>query len=229
MIVNIKDTVVHAFRNRMEFIDFISEKKAILVAINAEKILNDDLRLKKIINENIGYPDGIGAVMALRQKGYEAVRIPGAEFWLEVIEKSYHSKTFYFIGSSQEIIQKTVDKLDKQFPGIDIVGYRNGYIDQDGKEELKELLLKSKPDIIFVAQGSPRQEYLMDDLIRVHPALYMGLGGSFDVYTEVKTRAPEIFIRYNLEWLYRLLKEPTRLGRQIKLIKFLYLFIMKIL
>jgi len=88
---------------------------------------------------------------------------------------------------------------------------------------LKETLVTLKPDVIFVAQGSPRQEFLMDELIKIHPALYMGLGGSFDIYGGDKKRAPKLFLDFHLEWLYRLLKEPTRVGRQIIYIKFMIL------
>ena len=80
--------------------------------------------------------------------------------------------------------------------------------------------IKKKPDVIFIAMGSPKQEFLMRDFLKKYNALYMGLGGSFDVYSGVKKRAPKIFINLGLEWLYRLLKEPTRFSRQTSLVKF---------
>ncbi|MCK9453315.1 MAG: WecB/TagA/CpsF family glycosyltransferase, partial [Bacteroidales bacterium] len=206
---------IHAFGSKEEFLDQIRDEKKILIAMNAEKILKDDERLREIVNRNIGYPDGIGAVMALRKKGLDAVKIPGAEFWLDIIERFRNEKSFYLVGSTQEVIERTVDKLREQFPGVNIVGYQNGYIGE--KEELKQTLIEIKPDVVFVAQGSPRQEFLMDELMEVHPALYMGLGGSFDVYCGLKKRAPKIFINLGLEWFYRLLKEPTRIGRQMVL------------
>ena len=112
-------------------------------------------------------------------------------------------------------------KLKEEFPGIQIKGYRDGFFKDGDKDKLIVELQNKKPDIVFVAQGSPRQEWLMSDLIDQHPALYMGLGGSFDVYTGLKKRAPKFYQRLGLEWFYRLLKEPTRFSRQISLQKFL--------
>lgn len=214
---------VQSFKSKKEFLEIIKNKKNILVAINAEKILKKDDRLRKIINDNIGYPDGVGAVMALKQKGLDAIKIPGSEFWLDIINKYQQEKSFYFIGTTQEVIENTVKKLKKEYPNINILGYQNGFINNEEKIELKEKLKDLKPDVVFVAQGTPRQEFLMDELIKVHPALYMGLGGSFDIYGGTKKRAPKIFLDLHCEWLYRLLKEPTRISRQIVLIKFLIL------
>lgn len=221
--VKLRDIETYAFPNREVFLDYIEDKNKILVAINAEKILKDEPKLYNIINENIGYSDGVGAVMALKQKGLDAVKIPGVEFWLDIVNRFYKEKTFYLLGSSQEVIDSTVAKLQNEFQGIKLLGYRNGYLDATEKDELKNILIEKKPDIVFIAQGSPRQEYLMDELIKVHPALYMGLGGSFDIYCGMKKRAPKFFLRWHIEWLYRLIKEPTRIGRQLVLVKFLFL------
>lgn len=214
---------INSFKSKDEFLELIKNEKNILVAINAEKILKKDEQLKSIINNNIGYPDGIGAVMALKQKGLNAVKIPGSEFWLDIINKFQNKKSFYFVGSTQEVIDNTVKKLKNEFPDINILGHRDGFINENQKEELKQTLTELKPDVVFVAQGSPRQEFLMNELIAIHPALYMGLGGSFDIYGGDKKRAPKIFLDLHLEWLYRLLKEPTRFGRQLVLAKFLIL------
>lgn len=217
----------YAFSSREVFLDFIKDKQKLLIAVNAIKILNEDNKLHYIINDNIAYADGAGAVMALKQKGLEAIKISGAEFWLDIVNRFYKDKSFYLFGASQEAIDKTAAKLKSEYPTINIVGYRNGFLKNGDKEKLIKDLTEKKPDIVFVAQGSPRQEYLMDELINIHPALYMGLGGSFDVYCGLKQRAPEFFLKSNLEWLYRLLKEPTRFKRQFILIKFIVLLKLK--
>jgi len=214
---------INSFISKDQFLDYINDKKNILVAINAEKILKEDIRLKNIINENIGYPDGVGAVMALKQKGLNATKIPGSEFWLDIINKYQNEKSFYLIGTTTEVIENTVKKLKQEYPNINILGYQNGFINESQKIALKEKLKDLKPDVVFVAQGSPRQEFLMDELIKIHPALYMGLGGSFDIYGGDKKRAPKLFLDLHCEWLYRLIKEPTRFGRQLSLVKFLLL------
>ena len=221
--IKLRNIETYAFPNRDIFLDYIKDKKKILVAVNAEKILKEDKKLQQIINENIGYPDGVGAVMALKQKGLAAVKIPGSEFWLDIVKRYHKERTFYLLGSTQEVIDSTVSRLRKEFPVIKIIGYRDGFLDDKAKEDLKIILQEEKPDIIFIAQGTPRQEYLMDELIKIHPALYMGLGGSFDIYSGTKKRAPKFFLDWHLEWLYRLLKEPTRFGRQLVLVKFLLL------
>lgn len=219
----LRNIETYAFPNREVFLDYIESEKKILIAINAEKILKDDRKLQQIINENIGYADGAGAVMALQQKGLKAVKIPGAEFWLDIIQRFYEEKSFYLLGASQVVIEKTIKKLQQEFPKIKILGYRNGFLQESDKNKLFIELKDKQPDVVFVAQGSPRQELLMEELMQRNPALYVGLGGSFDVYCGLKNRAPQFFLNANLEWLYRLMKEPTRFKRQLVLIKFLVL------
>ena len=80
-----------------------------------------------------------------------------------------------------------------------------------------------KPDVVFVAMGSPKQELLMEEMSERHPAIYQGLGGSFDVYTGRVERAPKWWVDHNLEFAYRLIKQPSRIKRQIHLVKFLIL------
>ena len=174
---------------------------------------------RNIINRNIGYSDGLGAVKALRKHGAEAVKIPGCELWLKIIERLYKDgKSFYLVGGKQEVIDETIEKLKKEYEGINIVGFRNGYIKTDEeKQALKDDIVAKKPDVVFVAMGSPKQELLMEK----HTAIYQGLGGSFDVYTGHVLRAPKWWLDHNLEFAYRLIKQPSRIKRQIFLVKFL--------
>jgi UDP-N-acetyl-D-mannosaminouronate:lipid I N-acetyl-D-mannosaminouronosyltransferase len=125
------------------------------------------------------------------------------------------------VGGKQQVIEETVEKLKKEFRGINILNYRNGYI--KNKQQVKELIydIKTlKPDVVFVAMGSPKQELLMEEIQKFHKATYQGLGGSFDVYTGHVERAPQWWIKSNLEWAYRLIKQPSRIRRQIYLFKF---------
>lgn len=208
--------------SRDALIEFALKEKKILIAVNAEKILHSTPEMQEIINNNIGYPDGIGAVWALNKKGISnVVKIPGCELWLDIVKKYNGEKTFYLVGGTQEVIEKTVLKLKTEFPKIIIKGFRNGYIQSDQeKDELKKELIDKKPDFVFVAMGSPKQEKLMVELMEIHTAVYQGLGGSFDVYTGHVERAPKWWIENNLEWAYRLVKQPSRLKRQLPLIKF---------
>ncbi len=213
---------VFAFESKQELLNFVDQKKGILIALNAEKLNKNDLALDSLINDNYGYPDGIGAVWALKRKGINSIKIPGAEFWLDIIERFKEEKSFYFIGGTESVITQTIKKLQTQFPELKIKGFRNGYLEQGDSEVLKKTFKKKKPDIVFVAMGSPRQEFLMAQFLEAYPALYMGLGGSFDVFSGTKKRAPKFFIKFGLEWFYRLLKEPTRITRQLNLVKFFF-------
>lgn len=214
----------YAPKSRTELIDFAFTKKAILVAVNAEKILHATDASRAIINRNVGYPDGIGAVWALQKKGCKnAIKIPGCELWLDIINEYSQSKRFYLIGGKEEIIQATVSKLNGCYPKIDIVNFRNGYLSTEDELAVIEDIQRTKPDVVFVAMGSPKQELLMEEMSKKHPAVYQGLGGSFDVYTGNVKRAPNWWINNNLEWAYRLVKQPSRIKRQIHLVKFFVL------
>ena len=224
--VYLKGVKVYSFVSDEELLDYIERKKGILVAINAEKILHATEQTRGIINRNIGYCDGIGAVMAMKKKGYrDVVKIPGCELWLKIIASMYReNKTFYLVGGEQEVIEATVSKLKEEFAGIRIVAYRDGYIRTE-KERVKliEDVAEKKPDVVFVAMGSPKQELLMEEMLERHPAIYQGLGGSFDVYTGNVKRAPKWWVDHGLEWAYRLVNQPSRIRRQVFLVKFLLL------
>jgi UDP-N-acetyl-D-mannosaminouronate:lipid I N-acetyl-D-mannosaminouronosyltransferase len=219
---------IYPFKGREHFLDYLDDGdlKKILVALNAEKLVKDDQALKTLVNENIGYPDGIGSVIALKKKGYNATKIPGAEFWLDIVKRFYKEKSFYLIGSREHIIRKTVSKLKQQFAGINIVNFRDGYLDKGEEKEVIKDIKKKNPDVVFVAMGSPKQEFLMQEMLKQHKALYMGLGGSFDVYTGEKKRAPKVLQNLGLEWSYRLFKEPKRIFRQTSLVTFAYKLLM---
>lgn len=224
--VTLKNGVqLYAFGSFDEIVDYAKEQKGLLIAINAEKILHATDQTRDIINRNIGYSDGIGAVMALKKHGVNAVKIPGCELWLKVVERLAPSgNRFYLVGSKQEVIEETVSKLKKEFPDINIVGYRNGYLKSDEeKTALLADIADKKPDVVFVAMGSPKQELLMEEMKERHAAIYQGLGGSFDVYTGHVERAPKWWVDHNLEFAYRLVKQPSRIKRQIFLVKFLFL------
>ena len=216
---------VYSPNSSNNLIDYAINKKKILIAINAEKILTNNKKLKSIINSNIGYPDGFGAVIAMRKKGLiKAKKIPGCELWLDIVSKYYLTKSFYLIGSTNKVINETVVKLKKQFKGINILNYRDGFIKSNKEQkELYEDVVNCKPDVVLVAMGSPLQEHFMYELHSKYKAVYIGLGGSFDIYNGDLMRAPTCFIDYNLEWLYRLYKQPRRIVRQVKLVKFIIL------
>lgn len=216
--------VVNGFSSWDELLNHVDGDRRIYVAINAEKIIAAPAEVKEMINRNVGYCDGIGAVQALKRKGLkDVVRLPGCELWLRIIERYRGSWKFYIVGASPEVHQATVEKLRRDYPGINIVGHRDGYIKDDvEREALIADVAAKKPDAVFVAMGSPKQERLMGEMQLRHQAVYVGLGGSYDVYTRAVRRAPALWQKMNLEFMYRLVRQPSRWRRQLNYIPFLY-------
>ena len=200
--VSLNGVEIYPFDSEQSLLSFVNDNKGILVAINAEKILHATDQTRGIINRNIGYCDGAGAQMALKQKGFEnACKIPGCELWLKIVAQFYREKTFYLIGGKPQIIEETVSKLRKEYAGIHIIGYRDGYIKaNEERERLIKDITEKRPDVVFVAMGSP---------------------------TGHVERAPKWWVNHNLEFAYRLLKEPKRIKRQIHLIKYAWWLITK--
>lgn len=214
--------MTYAPKSRKELMQYAFDNQKIMVAVNAEKILHATDDSRALINRNLGYPDGIGAVWALEKKGVKnVVKIPGCELWLNIVNTYYKTKSFYLVGGTQIIIEATVAQLKSEFAGINICNFRNGYIKTETEElALIEDIKMYNPDVIFVAMGSPKQESLMERMQESHHAVYQGLGGSFDVYTGSVKRAPKWWVDNHLEWTYRLLSQPSRIKRQIHLVQF---------
>ena len=219
---------VFPFSSSRELLTYVDGHKGILVAVNAEKVTKATEETRAIVNNNIGYADGAGVVVAMHKMGRnDAVRIAGCDLWLDIIRESYKDKSFYLVGGKQEVIDETIKKLKDDYKGINIVGYRNGYIKTENERNalISDIVVK-KPDVVYVAMGSPKQEFLMADMMAKHRAIYQGLGGSFDVYTGRVKRAPLWWQKHNLEFLYRFLKQPQRYRREYYRLKFLAWMIM---
>jgi UDP-N-acetyl-D-mannosaminouronate:lipid I N-acetyl-D-mannosaminouronosyltransferase len=198
------------------------------IAINPEKIIKarEDSVIKSILlSATIRFADGIGVVKTLsRKSGKKITRIPGCELWEEVMKKAgEHQLPIFLIGATPEVIEQTKDKLVKQY-GVNVCGYQNGYFNSVQEDALVERLVELKPSIVSVALGSPRQEILINRCRERCPdTFFMGVGGTYDVYTHNVKRAPKFFRALNLEWFYRLASQPTRFNRQLNLINYLYL------
>lgn len=221
--VDLNGMKVFPFRSASELLSYVDSHKGILVAVNAEKVTKATDETRAVVNNNIGYADGAGVVVAMHKMGHpDAVRIAGCDLWLDIICESYKEKSYYLIGGKQEVIEDTIKKLKQEFEGINILGFRNGYIkSEEERNALIADVAEKKPDVVYVAMGSPIQEFLMADMMKVHPAIYQGLGGSFDVYTGRVKRAPLWWQKHNVEFLYRFLKQPQRYKREYYRLKFL--------
>ena len=212
----------YAFESIHDLIEQV-HAPAILVALNAEKVARGDERLKHIVNENIGYADGMGVVVALRRKGLRCRRISGADLWLPLLRSQPAGSRLYLVGSTKPIVAMAATRLEAEFPDVIVAGYRDGYLHGSDAEDLKRDLVSARPDLVLVAMGSPRQELLMDELIRAWPALYMGLGGALDVYVGKRRRAPLWMQRAGLEWVFRFAADPRRLTRLGGYLRFAWL------
>ena len=219
------------FYDMDHFINYLFDgpqlKTGSLVAINAEKVLT--MESQPAIAELIGqakykYADGISIVRSIRRKYPEAKvsRIAGADLWEGLMQRAGQEGTpVFLIGGKPEVLEQTKAKLRAQW-NVNIVGSQDGYFTPQQRDSLFEQVKASQAAIVTVAMGSPKQEILMRDCQLVHPqALYMGIGGTYDVFTGHVKRAPKVWQKLGLEWLYRLIRQPSRLGRQLKLLKYL--------
>lgn len=203
-------------------VDLAAAGHGILLAVNADKIARADPVVAEIAKEHVAYPDGIGAVLALRRHGIRAQRIPGADLWLALIGRYAAERSFYLLGAAEPVVRTVAEKLRGLHPGIRL-WYRSGYLSPADEDQLEADLRLRRPDFVMVAMGSPRQERLMQRLYAIHPAVYVGLGGSFDVFAGVKRRAPRWLQDLGLEWAYRFVREPARLRRLPSYLRFVAL------
>ena len=141
---------------------------------------------------------------------------------LDVIFKRVNEekKTFIITANAEITISKMVSLLNEKYKNLNIVGYNNGY-DDDSDDKITNQIKSLKPDYVFVAKGCPLQdEWIIKVISQVDKGVFMGVGGSFDVLSGNVKRAPELWQNLNLEWLYRVLNDPKRIGRYMSLPKF---------
>lgn len=204
--------------NKILHNNLVKNKKMFIVTANPETMMKseNDTELNKLLNDKdtVLVPDGIGVVKASKMIGYDVKeRIAGIDIANTLLDYGNKlKKTIYLFGSKQEIIDSMKDVLKEKYPNLKLVGSSNGYV-QD-KDKVFEEMSKLKPDIILVALGIPLQEKLIyKHLSLFDKGIFVGVGGSFDVISGHKKRAPQIIIKLNLEWLYRIICEPKRLKR----------------
>lgn len=201
-------------------------EKGQVVTINPEMILSArrNADFAEIINRaELVIPDGIGVQLGLKILGHNVRRIAGIEFGRKLIDK-FASQPTAFVGAKPEIITKAVENLKKEVPNLNAVYVQDGYFKDD--DRVLDELTAANPKLVLVALGSPKQEIFIAKAKNLLPnALFIGLGGSFDVWSGVVERAPEIWQKLGLEWLYRTVKEPKRFKR---IFPTLPLFVLKV-
>lgn len=197
-----------------------------VVTANAEIIMmaRNDKRYGTLLQQaDLVLADGAGTVWAGRTLGYEVPeRVAGFDLFVELIKESAEEGIkLYFFGAAPGIAEAAKAKAEMLAPGVSIVGTRNGYFSETDIEEIIDEINASGAQILFAALGAPKQEYwLRDHAKQLRPLIRIGLGGSFDVLAGKTTRAPHWMQKASLEWLYRLYKEPSRIGRMMALPRF---------
>lgn len=200
-----------------------------VITINPEMIENASQNpdFAEIINSaELVIPDGIGVEIGLKILGYNVRRIAGIEFSYRMIEEcAKNSQSVALVGAKPQIVEKAKENLEKEISGLYITYAHDGYFSND-EEIINELKIR-QPRLVLCALGSPKQEEFIIKAKQVLPnALFVGVGGSFDVWSGVVERAPEIYQKLGLEWLYRTVKEPKRFKR---IFPTLPLFVLKVL
>ena len=167
-------------------------------------------------------PDGIGvvkgaAILGTPLKG----RVPGIEFAAALMERMAQSgHSLYLLGAKPGVAELAAQRLEEQYPGLRIAGTHDGYFQEDAP--VVEAIAASGADCVFVCLGAPKQEFWMrKNGAATGAKLLCGLGGSLDVFAGTVERAPKFWRDHGLEWFYRLCKQPSRLGRMMKLPLFL--------
>ena len=217
---NYDELIPKVFRNIED------KKKSLVVAINPEKLMKakEDPGLKALLNRaEFQIPDGIGVIIASKlKKGSISSRITGIDMMDRIVREAARTgRAVFLYGAKPGVANKAAQQLKQTYPDLIVAGTQDGY--ESDTSKVLETINKAKPDILFVAMGSPKQEqWIEQHRDNLYPTLYQGVGGSFDVLAGNVKRAPAAFQKMGAEWLYRLLKEPSRLKRQMNLPKFLF-------
>lgn len=183
----------------------------------------EDEALRAVVNAaDLVLPDGIGVIYGARLLGTPLRgRVPGIEYAQALMERmGEEGRTLFLLGARPGYAEQAAEKLEAACPGLRVVGTNDGYFQEDAA--VVEKIRRSGAEAVFVCLGSPKQEHWMARYGRDTGAkLLVGLGGSLDVFSGNVRRAPPVFRRLGLEWLYRLIKEPRRIGRMMRLPLFL--------
>jgi len=203
-------------------VNIISGNPEVLFNGLNNKTLGDNFRK----DSSIIIPDGVGTVLASKMQGTPVKeKIPGIEVMAEIIRKAEREGTgIYLLGAKEEVLIKCSENLLIKHPKLKIVGRRNGYFKKEDSGEIAKDIKSKNPYAVFIAMGSPRQEEFISKYMNELPCrVFMGVGGSFDVFAGNVNRAPKWMISLGLEWLYRVGKEPWRIKRLGAIPKFLLL------
>ncbi len=203
------------------------DKLGLIYTPNTEIIMKaqDDPEYKAILNEgDLVVPDGIGVILAskIHHLGLKE-RVPGIELMTKMLEYCNRTgKSIYLFGGQENVAEMAAVNIMKAYPNLRILGTRDGFFESNEEIRILDDINEKKPDILFVALGAPKQEKWMSKYKKtINAKVAMGVGGSLDVWAGTAKRAPVFFQKTGLEWLYRLLKQPSRVMRMMSLPKFM--------
>ncbi len=194
-----------------------------VITLNAEMVYQarSDPELLRVINQSdLVTPDGIGVVWGARYLGHTVPeRVTGIDLMYSLAERAAgQGWGIYLLGAAPGVAREAARQLQQRWPSLIVTGYHDGYFTAEQIPPILDQINTSSAEILFVALGAPKQEYwIKEHRQQLQVPVMIGVGGSLDVIAGTKKRAPQFFIRFNLEWLYRLLTEPSRLRRQLVL------------
>lgn len=215
--------------NNQIYNDLKDENKKFIITANPEAFVlvheNKDFRDILLSDSTTIVPDGISIVKLGNRLGYNIKeRIPGIDIVNTLLSYANElTKSVYMFGTTDEVLTLVKENIFEKYPNVTVLGTSNGYVED--KDSVFDEIAKLKPDIVLVGQGVPLQEKIIfNNLHKFKKGIFIGVGGALDILGGKKKRAPKFFIKYNIEWLYRIVKEPVRMKRFIKYnIKFLFI------
>lgn len=203
-----------------------SQKPVQVITLNAEMIYQaqHSPELKDLYaRAELVTPDGIGTIWALRRAGYPVTRrVTGIGITYGLIDLARaNGWRIFLLGAEPGVADAVAEKLSGLSPPVAIVGFHHGYFDDRESPRIVDAIRATSPDILLVALGAPRQDlWIARHLPELQVPVCIGVGGTFDVLAGKVKRAPKVWRRLGLEWLYRLLHEPRRIRRQMALPRF---------
>lgn len=186
----------------------------------------DNKEYSNLVNSfDLVLPDGIGLIYASKMKKMPLKeRVTGFDISIEMLKMGKEKDvSLYILGGKPGVSKEAKIRVEKQYPGVTVVGERDGYFSLDDENAILNDINSKLPDIIFVGLGFPKQEeFIQRNKQKIKAKIIIGNGGVTDILAGVTNRAPDIFIKMNLEWFYRLIKQPSRIKRQLAIPRFMY-------
>lgn len=202
----------------MDKVHVVSGNPEVLYTALSNSVLHDNFKS----DSTVIIPDGVGVNVAAKLNGLHVTeKIAGVELMVDIAKRcSETNKSIYLLGAISESVEMCASNLKAMFPSLNVCGMHNGYFDR--KDIIIKDIFDASPDVLFVALGCPKQEeFIISCMDSLPTSIFMGVGGSFDVISGLKKRAPKVLVSLGLEWAYRVYKEPFRIKRLSVIPKFL--------